>query len=122
MANDKQSARSDQEKGKGDKSTKSAQEASGALRTNDIVAEHGRASDDFVAAMPHNAIKALEHGYDNAVAPPTGETVTPGSTKLTASTTTEDTENKKTGGAALLERMRPLSRLIAFASVQVTSG
>ncbi len=102
MANDKQSARSEKMNGKGDKTTKSAQEASGALRTNDIVAEHGRASDDFVAAMPHNPIKALEHGYDNAVAPPAGETVEPGSTKLTASTTTEDTDNKKTGGAARL--------------------
>lgn len=70
------------------------------LRTNDVVAEHGKASDDFVAAMPYNSNKALEHGEDNAMAPPTGLTAEPGSIKLTASTTTEETGTAKTGSAA----------------------
>lgn len=72
------------------------------LRTNDVVAEHASASDDFVAAMPCNPIKALDYGHDNAVAPPAGEVVEPASSALTASTATEDTGTAKTGEAAPL--------------------
>ncbi|PHQ24175.1 hypothetical protein CLH62_14680 [Marinobacter guineae] len=83
---------------------KSAQGVPGVLRTNDIVAKQAVVSDDFVAAMPHNNIKELEHGHQNAIAPPTGETVKPGSSKLTASTTTEETGTEKTGGPVRRER------------------
>ncbi len=72
----------------------------GVLRTNDIVAKMAGASDDFVAAMPFNNIKNLEHGHDNAVAPPAGEFTKPGSDKLTASTVTEQPGTAKTGGPA----------------------
>jgi catalase len=102
MAMKKKTARSSRVKSKGDKSAKAAQGAVGVLRTNDIVAKQATASDDFVAAMPYNSNKELEYGHDNAVAPPPGATVEPGSSALTASTTTEETETAKTGGAPRL--------------------
>lgn len=74
----------------------------GVLKTNNIAAKQAGASDNFVAAMPHNRIQEFEHGHDNALAPPTGGTVKPGSSKLTASTTTEETGTAKTGSAAQL--------------------
>ncbi|MGM0636927.1 MAG: catalase [Pseudomonadota bacterium] len=86
----------------GDTSDTKAQGAAKVLRTNDIVAEQAGASDALVTAIPLNPIKALEHGYDNALAPPTGKAVEPGNSALTASTTTEDTGTAKTGGAATL--------------------
>ncbi|MGP9801313.1 catalase [Rheinheimera sp. NSM] len=70
------------------------------LKTNDIVAKQAQASDDFVAAMPHNSNKPLEHGHNNAMAPPSGVTVKPDSATLTASTDTEQGSTAKTGGAA----------------------
>ncbi len=73
---------------------------SGALKTNDIAAKHASATDDLVAAMPYNTNKALEHGRDNAVAPPQGATVKPDSRALTASTATEEPGTSKTGTAA----------------------
>lgn len=100
MAKKKESARSSRAKNEGKKSATTGQGHDGVLRTNDVVAEHGKASDDFVAAMPYNSNKALEHGEDNAMAPPTGLTAEPGSIKLTASTTTEETGTAKTGSAA----------------------
>ena len=102
MARKKTPARPSSEKIKGDNPTNAAQVHDGLLRTNDIIAAHARASDDLVAAMPHNNIKELEHGHGNAVAPPTGETVKPDSSASTASTTTEKTGSAKTGGAAPL--------------------
>jgi len=108
-------------KSKGAKSATAAHGADGVLRTNDIVAEQGNASDDFVAAMPFNSIKELEHGQDNAVAPPTGEAIEPGSNALTASTATEGTATEKTGGAAPLgtnATIAPLDRVRVDASDQ----
>ncbi|MDI5891553.1 catalase [Halomonas rhizosphaerae] len=102
MAKNKKPDRSSRVKSKGDESSTPVQGNDGVLRTNDVVAEHASASDDFVAAMPCNPIKALEYGHDNAVAPPAGEVVEPGSSALTASTATEDTGTAKTGGAAPL--------------------
>ena len=100
MAIDKRPKGSSQ--GKGDASDMTPQGDDGVLRTNDIVAEHANASNDFVAAMPHNPNKALEHGRDNALSPPAGKTVEPGSSALTASTATEQSATDKTGGAAQL--------------------
>ncbi|MDR5894345.1 catalase [Halomonas mongoliensis] len=102
MAKNKKPARSSRGNGKGDQSEKPTQIAGGILRTNDIVAEQARASDGLVAAMPYNSNKELEHGHDNTVAPPTGETIAPDSSALTASTRTEGSESAKTGAAARL--------------------
>jgi catalase len=121
MAKKKKAANSSRGKNGGDKSAKTAQGADGVLRTNDIVAEQGIASDDFVASMPHNSIKELEHGHDNAVAPPAGETIEPDSSALTASTSTEETVSEKTGGAAPLgtnATVAPLDRVRVDASDQ----
>jgi catalase len=70
------------------------------LRTNDVVAEQASASEDLIAAMSYNSGKPLEYGHDNAVAPPPGLTVKLDSITLTASTSTEEIETTKTGGAA----------------------
>ncbi|MCR4346578.1 MAG: catalase [Sulfuricaulis sp.] len=102
MATNKKSTRSSRAKSKGKKSATAAQARDGVLRTNDVVAEQANASDHFVAAMPYNRSKELEYGHDNAVAPAPGVTVEPGASTLTASTTTEETETAKTGGAAPL--------------------
>ncbi|MEX2260190.1 MAG: catalase [Woeseia sp.] len=102
MAKKKKPARSSQAKSKGNKGGSAAKATAGVLKTNDIVAEKASASDAFIAAMPYNTIKELEHGHDNAVAPPPGETTEPDSSALTASTVTEDTSTAKTGGAAPL--------------------
>ncbi|MCG5499903.1 catalase [Ectothiorhodospira lacustris] len=101
MATNKKSARSSR-KSKGDTSDMAAQGANVILGTNDVVAEQAAASDDLVAEMPHNSIKELEYGYDNAVTPAAGVTVEPDSAALTASTSTEETRTAKTGGAARL--------------------
>ncbi|WP_208644251.1 catalase [Vreelandella andesensis] len=93
---------------------KSAKGAPSVLKTNDIVAQQASASDDFVAAMPHNTTKKLEHGHANAIAPPAGETVKPGSSKLTASTTTEEAGTAKTGGPATLGTNATIAPLDAF--------
>ena len=100
MVRKKQTARSPQAKTKGGKSAKAAHGSNAMLRTNDIVAAQARASDDLVAAMPFNKNKALEHGRANAVAPAPGVREKPDSDALTASTATEEIENRKTGGAA----------------------
>ena len=99
MATKKKSVRSSQLKGKA-KKPPGAQGHDDMLRSNDIVAEQATASDDFVAKMAYNRSKEREYGHENAAAPPTGETIEPGSDSLTASTATEDTESAKTGGAA----------------------
>ena len=100
MARKKKPARSPRANSKGSKSATATPGHDGVLKTNDIVAEQASASDDLVAAMRYNSSKKLEHGYDNAVAPPAGVAVAPGSRALTASTTTEDSKSAKTGGAA----------------------
>lgn len=100
MAIEKKPVPSSLEKNRNEKSDKPAGEHERTLKTNDVVAKHAIASDDFVAATPYNSIKKAEHGHDNAVAPPSGATVEPDSVALTASTTTEIRGTAKTGGAA----------------------
>ena len=100
MATNKKPARAPREKSKGNQSATEGQGQGGVLRTNDIVAAQGHASDTLAGAMPHNSNKALEYGHDNAVAPPPGATAEPGSPALTASTATEESATAKTGGAA----------------------
>ncbi len=100
MTTPKKPVRSSTAKGADENSATKRRGNSGVLGTNDIVVEHASASDALVAAMPYNSIKAREHGLDNAVAPPSGETVEPDSSALTASTATEETGTAKTGGSA----------------------
>ncbi|MCA1779267.1 MAG: catalase [Xanthomonadaceae bacterium] len=102
MSAKNKTARSSSGKSKSAKSDRPGQGTNNVLKTNDIVADKADASDAFVALMPHNSNKALEHGHDNAVAPPAGPVVEPVSSSLTASTLTEDTESGKTGGSAPL--------------------
>lgn len=100
MVTKKKPVRSDQVKEKNEKSAAEAQGCDSVLRTNDIVAEQARASDDMVAAMSFNSNKVLEYGHDNGVAPAPGVTVDPESDTLTASTATEKSGTAKSGGAA----------------------
>lgn len=102
MAMNKKPTGSSQGKQKGDNPARPVHVHDGALKTNDIVGKQAHASNEFVAAMPHNSIKELEYGHDNAVTPPSGETVDPMSIALTASTATEEVGTEKTGGAAPL--------------------
>jgi catalase len=99
MASNKKPDQSSRQKGKDDSSVTAAQGNSPVLKTNDIVAEQAKASENLVAAMPYNSTKALEYGYDNAIAPIPGITVELPSIALTASTATEDTGTAKTGSA-----------------------
>ena len=64
------------------------------------VMEQARATQALVAAMPHNANKALECGRDNALAPPVGLTAEPLSSMVSASTLSEVNYSEKTGEAA----------------------
>ncbi len=63
----------------------------------DLRAEQAAATQALVAAMPHNANKAVEIGRDNALAPPEGLTVEPTSPTATASTLSETNTSAKTG-------------------------
>lgn len=100
MATNNKPAPPAQLKSKGAHAAGTAQKPGRVLKTNDIVAKQAEASDDLVAAIPHNTNKPLEHGHDNAVTPPSGVTVKPDSAALTASTNTEQDGTAKTGGAA----------------------
>jgi catalase len=55
----------------------------------------------LVAAMPFNANKASEHGFDNGVSPPQGLTVEPPSSLPSGSTLSETVEGEKTGTQAI---------------------
>ncbi|MEX2334355.1 MAG: catalase, partial [Pseudohongiella sp.] len=50
--------------------------------------------------MPFNKNKSLEHGHDNALSPPQGDIKSPKSSRVTASTATEESFSPKTGHAA----------------------
>lgn len=102
MAPKKNSDPASSAKGRRKPAAKAAGGNAGTLRSNDVVVAHGRATEDLVAAMPFNSTKDLEHGHGNALAPPEGATVEPGSSALTASTATENTGTAKTGGTAPL--------------------
>jgi catalase len=69
------------------------------------------AVDALVQSMPFNANKSMEYGGDNAISPPTGQTVEPSSELAaelsSASTLSESNKSDKTsGGAASLDRER----------------
>nr|MBA3340171.1 catalase [Geodermatophilaceae bacterium] len=67
----------------------------------DQLAEKMAATEALASAMPHNTIKAGEFGRDNAVAPPTGETVDPTSPTVGTSTVSEGNASAKTGTGAI---------------------
>ena len=66
----------------------------------DPVMAQADATQALVAAMPHNANKALDSGRDNAVHPPVGLTAAPTSDLASASTLTEVNVSAKTGSPA----------------------
>jgi catalase len=67
---------------------------------DDRQADKAAQTQAFVAAMPFNANKAQEHGFDNGTQPPQGATVVPESRLPTGSTLSEDTATDKTGSVA----------------------
>ena len=68
--------------------------------TSDPLLIQANATQALVAAMPHNANKALDFGRDNAVNPPLGMTVAPTSNTVSASTLSEANASAKTGEPA----------------------
>ncbi|WP_454689293.1 catalase [Achromobacter aloeverae] len=70
------------------------------LGADDALARHAAGVQALSAGMPYNETKALEHGRDNAVAPPAGQTVEPADPGITGSTLSESNDSGKTGGAA----------------------
>src|SRR5215510_10018723 len=59
--------------------------------------EQGQVQQALAASFTHNAIKHLETGRENAVAPPQGVAVVPDTPSATASTLSERNESTKTG-------------------------
>ena len=55
---------------------------------------------DLVAAMPHNASKAAEHGFAQGTAPVPGQHTEPASRAATGSTLSEENPSAKTGSVA----------------------
>jgi len=70
------------------------------MSTDDPLAAHAAGVQSLAASMPYNENKALEHGRDNAVAPPAGQTVEPPDHSVTGSTLSETNEGTKAGPAA----------------------
>ncbi|MFO7550395.1 MAG: catalase [Haliea sp.] len=119
MATKKKSARTTRAKGKGGKSASAIKRHDGVLKTNDIVTAQANASEHFVAAIAFNSTKEHEHGYANAVSPPSGATAEPDSPALTASTMTEKSGTGKTGDATRIGEnatIAPLDRARVDAS------
>ncbi|HSI56654.1 MAG TPA: catalase [Ideonella sp.] len=67
---------------------------------DDPLAAQAEATQAMVAAMPYNRNKPHEIGRDNALTPPIGATVQPGSTDVGASTLSEHNVSLKTGNGA----------------------
>jgi catalase len=63
----------------------------------DALAKQAADTQALVEAIPHNAIKPLEFGRENAIRPPEGECVQPSSPAVTGSTLTERNPSAKTG-------------------------
>ncbi|WP_394756888.1 catalase [Rhodoferax sp.] len=70
------------------------------LQTNDIVAQQARAVNALAGAIPFNATKELEYGYENAVSPTQGASAASADPAVTASTKTEELGSAKTGAPA----------------------
>ena len=90
-------------KGKPPASTKAAKASAPADPANlvdSLQAQKLAQTDAMVVAMPFNAAKASEHGFDSGTAPPKGATVAPESWMVTASTLSEVVTSSKVGTKA----------------------
>jgi len=67
---------------------------------NDAALQKAADTQAMAAAMPFNATKAAEHGFDNGVNPPAGASVAPPSRLPTASTLSETQTDEKVGTQA----------------------
>ena len=89
----------------------------------DLPAERQTGVQALATAMPHNAIKPLEIGRANAVAPPQGQSVEPASPVVTGSTLSEANASDKTGAGSpatgVNATIGSLDRVRADASGQV---
>ena len=89
----------------------------------DAQVEQAAATQALVAQMPFNAIKALEHGHANALAPPEGISFEATLDSVTASTLSETVASAKTGGGIVQigvnASIGTLDRVRADASAQV---
>ncbi len=66
----------------------------------DPAAQKAAQTGDIATAMPFNATKSLEHGFDNGLSPQPGKAVEPASRLPAASTVSEANESAKVGGVA----------------------
>lgn len=67
---------------------------------DDAHARKAAGTQALAASMPHNALKALEHGTDNGLAPQAGLTSAPDHPDVTGSTLSEPHATAKTGAGA----------------------
>ena len=70
------------------------------LQTNDVASHQGLQVNEVVAAIPFNEQKEFEYGLDNSKGPREGTRAEPIEPAVTASTSSENNVNAKTGGAA----------------------
>ncbi|SDO69731.1 catalase [Rhodoferax sp. OV413] len=70
------------------------------LELRDAAAKKMAETQAVVAAIPFNASKASEHGFDNGISPPAGQTAAPLSRMTTASTLSESYHAGKVGTVA----------------------
>ncbi len=80
----------------------------------DAATEKMAQTESLVAAMPFNANKAGEHGYENATHPQAGATNEPASPIVGASTLSEENGSEKTGSTAIAglnSAIEPLDRV-----------
>ena len=90
--------------------------------THDAAVLRAQQTNDLVAAMPFNALKPTEYGFDNALAPQPGITVKPASRFPVGSTLSEEAISDKVGGVALEglnATIEPLDRVRVDSSGQV---
>jgi catalase len=76
--------------------------------TNDRAAAKAADTEATASAMPFNEHKAGEHGRDNAIAPPTGESVEAPTSDVGASTLSESNASSKVGTGDAIVGMNPL--------------
>lgn len=70
------------------------------------------ATDELVAAVPHNPNTPGEFGRENAVAPPTGFSIEPATPDVGASTLSESNASNKTGSGDAITGANPFEPLL----------
>ncbi|HYW57145.1 MAG TPA: catalase [Polaromonas sp.] len=101
------------------RNTDSGPSKAAVIDSNDPAVQKMVQTGDLAAAMPFNANKKSEHGFQNGLVPPEGVTVEPESRLPTGSTLTEENGTEKTGSVApegMNSTIEPLDR------VRVDSG